>query len=95
LEDHIAGLFEGSADVFNRDGGETRVPVHLIATLVAESSDEEELRAGHPRLTAEMIRLAPAYAMAYPLRGRLRKQPWHDQPPKHVSLRPVAAITVV
>jgi uncharacterized protein (DUF433 family) len=73
----------------------TRVPVHLIATLVAEGSDEEELRESYPRLTVEMIRLAPAFATAYPLRGRPRKQPWHDQPPKTVSRCRLAAITVV
>jgi uncharacterized protein (DUF433 family) len=73
----------------------TRVPVHLIATLLAQGSDEDELRAGYPRLTAEMVRLAPIYATAYPLRGRPRKQPWNDQPPKRVSRRSLAAITVV
>src|SRR3981081_134095 len=36
---------------------------------------------GYPRLTAEMIRLAPVYAAAYPLRGPRRKQPWRDQQP--------------
>jgi hypothetical protein len=35
----------------------------------------------YPRLTAEMIRLAPVYAAAYPLRGRPRKQPWRDNRP--------------
>jgi hypothetical protein len=38
---------------------------------------------GYPRLTAEMIRLAPIYAAAYPLRGRPRNQPWRDQKPVH------------
>jgi uncharacterized protein (DUF433 family) len=59
----------------------TRVPVHLIAELVAQAAQPAELIEGYPRLTAEMIRLAPIYAAAYPLRGRPRKQPWRDQPP--------------
>jgi uncharacterized protein (DUF433 family) len=59
----------------------TRVPVHLVAELVAQSSKPAELIESYPRLTAEMIRLAPIYAAAYPLRGRPRRQPWHDQPP--------------
>jgi hypothetical protein len=46
----------------------------------------------YPRLTAEMIRLAPVYAAAYPLRGRPRKQPWHDHKPVHRSRRRLAAI---
>ena len=40
-----------------------------------------ELIEGYPRLTAEMIRLAPVYAAAYPLRGPPRKLPWRDQQP--------------
>ena len=57
----------------------TRVPVHLIAELVAQGSKPAELIESYPRLTAEMIRLAPVFAAAYPLRGPKRKQPWHDQ----------------
>src|SRR5262245_3592593 len=53
----------------------TRVPVHLIAELVAQGSKPAELIESYPRLTTEMIRLAPVYAAAYPLRGRPRKQP--------------------
>jgi uncharacterized protein (DUF433 family) len=59
----------------------TRVPVHMVADLVSQGSSEAELRDGYPRLTSEMIRLAPVYAAAYPLRGRRRKQPWHDGQP--------------
>jgi uncharacterized protein (DUF433 family) len=70
----------------------TRVPVHMIAELVAQGSTEAELIEGYPRLTAEMIRLAPIYAAAYPLRGRPRKQPWRDHQPLHRSRRRLAAI---
>ena len=59
----------------------TRVPVHLIAELVAQGGKPNELIQGYPRLTAEMIRLAPIYAAAYPLRRRRTKQPWRDQQP--------------
>jgi uncharacterized protein (DUF433 family) len=55
----------------------TRVPVHLVAELVAQGSKPAELIESYPRLTAEMIRLAPVYAAAYPL----RKQPWRDRQP--------------
>jgi uncharacterized protein (DUF433 family) len=70
----------------------TRVPVHLIADLAAQGATEAELLEGYPRLTAEMIRLAPIYATAYPLRGRPRKQPWRDQQPAHRSRCRLAAI---
>jgi uncharacterized protein (DUF433 family) len=72
----------------------TRVPVHMIADLVAQGSSEAELLESYPRLSVEMVRLAPIYAAAYPLRGRPRKQPWRDRPPVHRSRRPLGAIAV-
>jgi len=72
----------------------TRVPVHLIAALVAQGASDAELLDGYPRLKAEMIRLAPVYAAAYPLRGRPRKQPWHDNKPVHRARRRLADIAV-
>jgi uncharacterized protein (DUF433 family) len=57
------------------------VPVHLIAELVAQGGRPTELIESYPHLTAEMIRLAPLYAVPYPLRGPRRKQPWRDQQP--------------
>lgn len=72
----------------------TRVPVHLIATLLGQGSTETELLEAYPRLTAEMIQLAPIYAAAYPLRGRPRAQPWHDQPPVRSTRRKLATISV-
>lgn len=72
----------------------TRVPVHIIAELVAQGSTPAELLESYPRLTAEMIRLAPVYAAAYPLRGRPRNQPWHDHKPAHRSRRRVDTIAV-
>jgi uncharacterized protein (DUF433 family) len=70
----------------------TRVPVHLVAELVAQGSKPAELVESYPRLNAEMIRLAPIYAAAYPLRGRPRRQPWHDHQPVHRGRRKLAAM---
>jgi uncharacterized protein (DUF433 family) len=72
----------------------TRVPVHVIAELVAQGSKPAELIEGYPRLNAEMIRLAPIYAAAYPLRGRPRRQPWHDQKPVRRARRKLDTIAV-
>jgi uncharacterized protein (DUF433 family) len=72
----------------------TRVPVHLIAELVAQGSKPDELIESYPRLNAEMIRLAPVYAAAYPLRGRPRRQPWHDQQPVRRGRRRLDTIAV-
>jgi len=71
----------------------TRVPVHLIAELLAQGSSQAELLEGYPRLTAVMIRLAPVYAAPYPLRGRPRNQPWRDHKLVRRSRRRLAAIT--
>jgi uncharacterized protein (DUF433 family) len=70
----------------------TRVPVHLVAELVAQGSKPAELIDGYPRLTAEMIRLAPVYAAAYPLRGPPRKPPRRDQQPVLRGRRKLDAI---
>jgi uncharacterized protein (DUF433 family) len=72
----------------------TRVPVDLIAELVAQGSKPAELIESYPRLTAEMIRLAPVYAAAYPLRGPRRKQPWRDQQPVRRARRRLDTIAV-
>ena len=66
----------------------------VIAELVAQSSTQAELLEAYPRLTAEMIRLAPVYAAAYPLRGRPRNQPWRDQKPVRQARRRVDTIAV-
>ena len=70
----------------------TRVPVHLIATLLGQGSAAADLLEAYPRLTAEMVCLAPIYAAAYPLRGRPRAQPWHHQPPAQTTRRKLATI---
>jgi len=70
----------------------TRVPVHSIAALLGQGQTEAALQHDHPRLTAEMVRLAPIYAAAYPLRGRRRAQPWHDHPPIQSTRRKLATI---
>jgi uncharacterized protein (DUF433 family) len=59
----------------------TRVPVHAIAAQRAQNESEADILESYPRLTLEMVQLAPLYAAAYPLRGRPRRQPWHDRPP--------------
>ena len=70
----------------------TRVPVHLVAVLLEKGSAIEELLEDFPRLTTEMVRLAPLYASAYPARGRPKKQPWHVRPPLTTTSRKLASI---
>ena len=70
----------------------TRVPVHTVAAMLEHGQTEAVLLHDHPRLTADMVRLAPIYAASYPLRGRRRAQPWHDQPPIRSTRRKLATI---
>jgi len=72
----------------------TRVQVHLIAGLIAQGESAEDLLASYPRINSEMIRLAPIYAAAYPLRGRPRKQPWHDRPPVRRAVVKLSTIEI-
>jgi uncharacterized protein (DUF433 family) len=72
----------------------TRVPVHMIAELAAQGSNPAELIESYPRLTAEMIGLAPIYAAAYPLRGARRKLPWRDQQPIRRGRRKLDTVAV-
>jgi uncharacterized protein (DUF433 family) len=59
----------------------TRVPVHLIAAMLEQGSTEADILKSYPRVTVEMVRSAPGYAQAYPIRGRPRSRPWRDRPP--------------
>ena len=72
----------------------TRVPVRLIAELVAQGSKPAELVKSYPRLTAEMIRLAPLCAAVYPLRDPKRKLARHDRQPVRCTRRKLDAIMV-
>jgi uncharacterized protein (DUF433 family) len=65
----------GGAPIFRG----TRIPIHLVAELLSKGETAKTLRRGYPRLTDEMIRLAPVYAHAHPLRGRPRKRPWRGR----------------
>lgn len=54
----------------------TRIPVQLIAEMVAEGAAVEEILQGYPALTRERVELAPFYVKAFPRRGRPAARPW-------------------
>jgi uncharacterized protein (DUF433 family) len=54
----------------------TRIPVQLLADMVAQGASAQEIAAGYPSLTAEQVELAVFYAQARPRRGRPAAQPW-------------------
>lgn len=51
----------------------TRVPVRMIAAMLAQGADEAEILEGYPSLTARMIELARIWVAAHPTRGRPKK----------------------
>jgi len=65
----------------------TRIQVHMIAGQLEQGATETDLLEDYPRMTAEMLQLAPLYSAAYPLRGRPRRPSWHDHPPVQSSRR--------
>jgi uncharacterized protein (DUF433 family) len=67
----------------------TRLAVHLIGGLLEQGASEADLREGYPQLTTEMVRFAPIYAGACPLRGRPRSRPWDSQNPIHSTRRKI------
>jgi len=90
----VRALVTNDPDILGGDPvfRDTRVPVHLIATLLEQGSTDADLLESYPRLTGEMVKLAPIYATAYPLRGRPRAQPWHGQAPVRTTRRKLATI---
>ncbi len=70
--DEAAALIERRMGVM---GGEpvfvgTRIPVHLVATMLASGADADEILEGYPSLTRRMLDLSAIWAAAHPQRGR-------------------------
>lgn len=56
----------------------TRIPVHLVADMLADGATEEEILRGYPTLRGKDLNLIRVYAQAYPRQGRPPKHPWHE-----------------
>jgi uncharacterized protein (DUF433 family) len=63
----------------------TRIPVELVAAMLAQRATVEEILEGYPALDREKIELAPLYVAAFPQRGRPSRQPWAKQKPVQVA----------
>ena len=64
----------------------TRIPVDLVADMLAQGANVEEILEGYPALNREKVELAPLYMSAFPQRRRARSRPWAAQRPIFVSL---------
>src|SRR5215469_12215012 len=54
----------------------TRIPVDLVADMLAQGATPEEILEGYPTLSNEKIAIAPLYMRAFPRRGRPSRRPW-------------------
>lgn len=81
LDAKIRALDEAEAAIHQQKdilGGEpvfrgTRVPVRLIAAMLAQGADAAEILEGYPALTAHTLELAAIWVAAHPARGRPKK----------------------
>ena len=57
----------------------TRIPVDLVADMLADGATAEEILEGYPTLSREKIAIAPLYMRAFPRRGRPSRRPWEGK----------------
>lgn len=57
----------------------TRIPVDLVADMLAQGATTEEILEGYPTLNKEKIAIAPLYMRAFPRRGRPSRRPWRGK----------------
>jgi uncharacterized protein (DUF433 family) len=57
----------------------TRIPVDLVADMLAQSATAEQILEGYPTLSKEKIAMAPLYMRAFPRRGRPSRRPWQGE----------------
>jgi uncharacterized protein (DUF433 family) len=82
LADTTAARFAVVSDPDIR-GGEpvvrgTRIPVHLLRSMVEQGATNEELLSDYPALDTERLRLSLLYAQNHPRPGRPKKRPWQN-----------------
>jgi len=63
----------------------TRIPVELVADMLAQGASEEEILEGYVALNREQVKAAPFYMKAFPRRGRPVRLPWAGQKPIRVT----------
>jgi uncharacterized protein (DUF433 family) len=63
----------------------TRVPVDMVAAMLAQGASTQGVLEGYPSLNQEQVELAPLYVAAFPRRGRPARRPWAKLKPLHVA----------
>jgi uncharacterized protein (DUF433 family) len=57
----------------------TRIPVDLVADMLAQGATAAEILEGYSTLDKEKIAIAPLYMRAFPRRGRPSRRPWQGR----------------
>jgi len=57
----------------------TRIPVDLVAEMLAKGAAADEILEGYPTLNKEKVATAPLYMSAFPRRGRPSRRPWQGK----------------
>jgi uncharacterized protein (DUF433 family) len=60
----------------------TRIPVDLVADMLAQGAMADEILEGYSTLDREKIAMAPLYTRAFPRRGRPSRRPWQGKRPR-------------
>ena len=70
----------------------TRIPVDLVADMLAQGATVDELLEGYPTLDRGKIAIAPLYLRAFPRRGRPRRHPWQREKPRRTKSFPLNSL---
>jgi len=60
----------------------TRIPVDLVADMLAQGASAEEVLQGYPTLDRERIAIAPLCARVFPVRKSANRNPWSGKKPQ-------------
>lgn len=70
----------------------TRIPVDLVADMLAQGATAEEILEGYPTLSKEKISIAPMYMRAFPRRGRPSRRPWQGKKARGRKSYPLSSL---
>jgi len=59
----------------------TRIPVDLVADMLAQGATADEILEGYPSLNKQKLAIAPLYMRAFPRRGRPSRRRWGAKKP--------------
>jgi uncharacterized protein (DUF433 family) len=70
----------------------TRIPVDLVADMLAQGASAKEILEGYPTLNEEQVTIAPLYTRAFPRRGRPSRRLWQGKKPRGRKSFPLSTL---